>query len=1023
MRSHWPRLVALSAAGMVSAFAAGVLVAWSVHFTFLIQILPGLAPMHHTTALGFLLSGLALALAGSGLRRSAAVCAAAALLLAITIGLEYATGANWGIDRLLGPEYITVQTTAPGRMSPVSTVGFIAFNLSLLAISSRKPRGRSLAVIAAAASVLVALGIVSILVYLLGYSDAYGWGHVTRVSIPSAGSFVLLGVGLAALAWRATPGAEILRLWLPLSAGLGLATAVLGMWQALIQHRESDMPLLSGIVLVGGLLISALLALTIHLAQEARSRSNALRQSEEGFRHMFEESPIGLALLGTNNRIAKVNAALCRMLGYSEAELIGRSFRDITHPDDPWVDEILAARLFNHEIPFYQTEKRYLKKNGEIVWADVSALVIHDGRGKPLYGLAMIEDITERRRTEVELRLRSEIIAHMEEGVSLIRPDDGIIVHANPKFERMFGYEPGELVGKHVSLLNAPADGGPEEVARAIGAEVIRTGAWQGEILHLRKDGSHFLCAVTVSTFRHPEFGFVGVSIHQDITERKRAEQKLAEQAAVLNLAHDAIIVRDLKNYKITFWNRGAADTYGWTAEEAQGQDIRDIIPTKFPTPCQTIEALLETTQQGWEGELEHRTRDGRILVMDSRWSLLRDRQGKPWAILQINRDITGRKSSEEQMRSLSERLSLATRVASIGVWDWDLRSGTGTWDETMYEIYGIAYTAPVTYERWRQLVHPHDLARIESLARNAIQSRTQYSCEFRIIRPDGALRHVAMTAGVVLDEKSDVIRVVGTAVDITERKRMEAEIEAGKEQMVASARLSALGMMAGGIAHEINNPLSIIHALASDLVETEEERGAAPPGMVLRNSIRIRETADRIARIVKSLRLISREGSRDAFRPVPISKILEETLEICRERFRAHSVKLVVPTVNPELTVTGREVQLAQILLNLLQNAFDAVTGQPGQRWVRVDVASREDSVTISVTDSGPGIAPELRSRIMEPFFTTKAVGQGTGLGLSLSKTIAEEHGGKLTYGEDRGHTRFSLELPLAAQPEAVWN
>ena len=232
----------------------------------------------------------------------------------------------------------------------------------------------------------------------------------------------------------------------------------------------------------------------------------------------------------------------------------------------------------------------------------------------------------------------------------------------------------------------------------------------------------------------------------------------------------------------------------------------------------------------------------------------------------------------------------------------------------------------------------------------------------------------------------------------------MEAQIEANKEQLVTSARLSALGMMAGGIAHEINNPLGIIHALASDLIDLVKEEGSAPPAMVSRNSTRIRETADRIARIIKSLRQISREGSSDKVQSAPIGKILEETLEVCRAWFKANEVKLLLPKHIPELNVYCREVQIGQILLNLLQNAFDAVVEQKDERWVRLDVTSRDDSVVISVTDSGPGIPPELRPRIMEPFFTTKPIGKGTGLGLSLSKNIAEEHGGRLEYGEDDG-------------------
>src|SRR5260370_20256486 len=159
--------------------------------------------------------------------------------------------------------------------------------------------------------------------------------------------------------------------------------------------------LLSSIVF---LLMTSVLAFTIYLTYLTRKvrRSEALRRTEECLRRVFEESPVGLALLGKDNRIAKANAALCRMVGYSEAELTGMSFREITDPDDPWMDA-LAGRLFNSEIPVYKTEKRCLKKTGEIVWASVTASVIHDSAGNPLCGVAMIEDITDRRRAGAEL--------------------------------------------------------------------------------------------------------------------------------------------------------------------------------------------------------------------------------------------------------------------------------------------------------------------------------------------------------------------------------------------------------------------------------------------------------------------------------------------------------------------------------------------------------------------------------------------------------------------------------------------
>jgi C4-dicarboxylate-specific signal transduction histidine kinase len=262
--------------------------------------------------------------------------------------------------------------------------------------------------------------------------------------------------------------------------------------------------------------------------------------------------------------------------------------------------------------------------------------------------------------------------------------------------------------------------------------------------------------------------------------------------------------------------------------------------------------------------------------------------------------------------------------------------------------------------------------------------------------------------------------RVLAAVRDITLRRQLEEDLEATRVQAIASARMSALGRMASGIAHEVNNPLGVIHSMASDLTEMAEE-GSVTPQVVARKGIVIQQTAERIAKIVKSLRQISREGVGDPLRPTPLAKIVADTLEICRAKFKANGVELFLPRVIPDVKVPCREVQIAQVLLNLLQNAFDAVLEREGERWVWLEVENGDDSVALSVIDSGPGIPSELRSRVGKPFFTTKPVGKGTGLGLSLSKTIAEEHGGNLEYSEDHGRTRFSLVLPLVGKTEAA--
>ena len=248
---------------------------------------------------------------------------------------------------------------------------------------------------------------------------------------------------------------------------------------------------------------------------------------------------------------------------------------------------------------------------------------------------------------------------------------------------------------------------------------------------------------------------------------------------------------------------------------------------------------------------------------------------------------------------------------------------------------------------------------------------------------------------------------------DISARRALESQLEASRMQIASSARLSALGMMAGGIAHEINNPLGIIHAYASDLLEMVRE-SEVTAAAVERASTRIVETAKRIESIIKSLRHLAREGNTDPILPASLQELVEGILELSRERCRMNSIRLTCSLIDPDLRVACREVQIAQAILNLLQNAFDAVVENAGDKWIEISVGVAGNSVVVSVSDSGPGVPSNIRDRIMEPFFTTKPIGKGMGLGLSLAQSIAKQHGGELTLGELEGHTCFSLTLPL---------
>ncbi len=255
---------------------------------------------------------------------------------------------------------------------------------------------------------------------------------------------------------------------------------------------------------------------------------------------------------------------------------------------------------------------------------------------------------------------------------------------------------------------------------------------------------------------------------------------------------------------------------------------------------------------------------------------------------------------------------------------------------------------------------------------------------------------------------------------DIAARERAEREAAQSRQTAITAAKLAALGEMSANVAHEINNPLTAI-LLRARRLETLAGKQRLEKDAVVRSVQQIGSIVERIRRIIDALRAFARQGDADPMRPEPVRRIVDETVELCAQRFRMANVDLEVVHADEDGYIQCRGPQVSQVLLNLLSNAFDAVAGRPVRRVV-MTVEAREQEMRIAVSDSGAGVAPEIADRIMEPFFTTKDVGHGTGLGLSLSKGIAEAHGGGLFLDAGAGETRFVLALPRcdpAASPE----
>ena len=278
---------------------------------------------------------------------------------------------------------------------------------------------------------------------------------------------------------------------------------------------------------------------------------------------------------------------------------------------------------------------------------------------------------------------------------------------------------------------------------------------------------------------------------------------------------------------------------------------------------------------------------------------------------------------------------------------------------------------------------------------------------EYQVLFPDGPCwMMVYLSSYQELGEG----RVLIITYDIQELKNSENELDKQRAISVENSKLATLGEMSAGVAHEINNPLSVIIG-KMDLMIHKLSTGTVSSDDMLKDLYKVKKESERIAKIIKGLKAFSRNGENDLSENIKIENMIEDVLDFLREKFKIHNVSLRLD-IDSALWVNCRSTQIEQVLLNLLSNSYDAIVNTPGP-WILIVVKSNGQTAEISVTDSGKGIAPEIVSKIMQPFYTTKEVGKGTGLGLSISLGIIKSHHGEFYYDQNSKNTRFVIQLP----------
>lgn len=499
------------------------------------------------------------------------------------------------------------------------------------------------------------------------------------------------------------------------------------------------------------------------------------------------------------------------------------------------------------------------------------------------------------------------------------------------------------------------------------------------------------------------QVGETQTRLQEDISRRMQMEEQLrnseASYRAIFDAAEDAIFVYDIDTAGILDVNERASVAYGYSREQL----LRSRVDrASIGERTYTQEDLQRVIRRAATGERLHfewqrRSKDGSVHwdeVFFKRVTL-----GEHVRVLSLAREITAKKTAEAALRASEEQYRAIFNASVDGL---ALRNPSGAMVEinpALAQLYGLSR------EQWRG----GDTKSVRALnLLSVLHQGDAVHTEITDQRPDGTVLHLEVH--VVPMQYQGEQHLLAIVRDVSSRKRAEEELRRQREGAHQREKLAALGSLLAGVAHELNNPLSVVVGRAMLL---EEKHDPA----TYEQAATIRVAAERCARIVRTFLAMARQQP-PALSSIDINDVVETALDITGYALRTSNVEVVRRLRGNIPRILADADQLHQVLVNLLINAQQALLDSPLPR--RITIRTRFDaharSVELCVADNGPGIAPDIRSRIFEPFFTTKPIGTGTGVGLSVSLGIVETHGGSISVNcPPEGGTEFRVALPMA--------
>ncbi|MEA5452446.1 PAS domain-containing protein [Leptolyngbya sp. CCNP1308] len=785
-------------------------------------------------------------------------------------------------------------------------------------------------------------------------------------------------------------------------------------------------------------------ALNHELEARVAERTAALQESEERWQLALQGSDA--SLWDWNIKTGEVfrTRRWHELRGLAEDTVSGtpEEWSDRIHPDDR--DRVLAA-MADHlaqKTAFYQQEYRLRHEAGHYLWILDRGQAVWDEAGNPTRIIGSEMDITQRKQAELEaqtLKRQLEFVLSSSPAAIFTCQLDGATTFMSDNIVNVSGYTSAEFLSRpdfwtiHLH---------PEDAPRLLAELPILFE--QGQHIHeyrfLHKAGHYIWIRNELRLILDAQGAPVEiVGYFADIGDRKAIENQLRKSQAALSEAQRMVHLGswevDVATSKLT-WSEELFYIFGFDPSDPEPAYAEhfDFIHPEDRGRLEEYVDLAMREGNPYELELRILRVDGTVRYLDARGEAKRDDQGQITKIFGTALDITERKVAELERQNLSNRLTLALSSGAIGCWDWDIQQNTIFWDERMYELYGAAaadIAASVPYEIWANSVHPDDRAATETLLQQAILGQAIYDPEFRVIHGDGSIHHIKAHGMVVLDAEGNPKSMIGVNLDISDRKRSEAERQQAEDRlqqinerlMLTNAELDRATRLKdeflANMSHELRTPLNAILGMSEGLKEhvfgslSDRQRQAVET---------IERSGTHLLDLINDILDLSKiEAGKLELETalVSVQYLCESSLTFVRQLALSKDVglSLEIAQAIPDIVVDERRIR--QVLINLLSNAVK-FTPSGGQVTLqaRVEQQNGRNHLKLSVTDTGIGIAPDDIAKLFQPFVqidsSLSRQYNGTGLGLALVRKMAELHGGTVSVtSEVNQGSCFTLNLP----------